>query len=631
MRCRLLGFASFGIAMSMAVLGCDSTSRGVGQVCDLTVADAGTYTYPATVNWNSSTCPSGVCLRPAGNPDHKRPGATCTAECESDADCAGESANPDDPLDTRCHGGFACAVPFAVGPLCCKHLCVCRDFLGSDGAQVPIACQGADSLASCQRAAGSASKVGVGAESDLYLTIAPRRKLDLVFMIDNSPSMAAKVAKLNSQLPKMVDALKDPTDVYLPDLRIAMIDSDFGTGGAYQSGACGPNDRNGGSIFGDRGNFLMPGAASCGVDPSALWLEYTRGRPTNFARDLDMGQVFGCIVGNIGTQGCEAEHQLQALTFALGGSDLHPALQNGFLRAEAYLGLIIVSDEDDCSAGTNDGMFGDKPELRGESARLRCATRAHMCKPANLADAVPGYPTTSKFEADVVECAARTDACPNGTDTSVPTACSPLADLHALAQEIKGLKKDPDEKIMVTGIFGWPLVDRDGFPDFANARYKIDRVPNPDASNNANPQIWDYWPLCYDPDHQPKVPGTFDAEAWAWGARGGLRIFGLHRRVRLERLEVQHLRAGPLARDGRLGEDPCEEDAQPLRGRQADGCRPRNTRASARLSRGLSRAPDRFHGRRQVHRAHPVAARVPARRNPGKHLGRLLEADLRSR
>jgi hypothetical protein len=315
------------------------------------------------------------------------------------------------------------------------------------------------------------------------------------------------------------------------DLRVAIIDSDLGTGGAYQSGACGPNDRNGQSNFGDLGNFQMRGAAGCGVNVDALWLETLRGKPVNFGRTLDISQVFGCLATNVGTEGCETEHQLQALEFGLVAQNLHQGLQGTFLRPNAYLGLVILSDEDDCSAASNDGMFGDKPELRGESPSLRCATRAHQCGGTNLTDGSPGYPTTASFEANFADCAARTDACPNATDgssttdTSVATTCSPLKDVHKLAQEIKALKEFPADQILVAGIFGWPRAGQNGRPDLANAKYKIDRVPNPDASDTAHSQIWDYWPVCYDPDHEPKVPdGTFDADAWAWGARGGLRI-----------------------------------------------------------------------------------------------------------
>jgi hypothetical protein len=38
-----------------------------------------------------------------------------------------------------------------------------------------------------------------------------------------------------------------------------------------------------------------------------------------------------------------------------------------------------------------------------------------------------------------------------------------------------------------------------------------------------HPQVYDYWPVCYDPNHMPKSSG-FDADAWGWGAQGGLRM-----------------------------------------------------------------------------------------------------------
>jgi hypothetical protein len=531
-RKRLRSATVVGHAVLATSLGCKD-NQAIGRACDLTV-DAGSW--QTTVNMSAGECPSGSCLKPGnrGDPIEPPTGATCTAECGSDSDCDGESRDPGDGSDARCQGGFACAVPFVVGPLCCKHLCVCRDFLGPDGASTPLACQGPDALASCRSAAGSAPTSGVAQQIDSYISVSPVGKLDLVFMIDNSASMGPKAGKLNQQLPKMIKTLMDPGDGKYPDLRVAIIDSDLGTAGAYPSGPCGPNDSNGGSGFGDLGNFQMHGAAGCGVNPDALWIEYTRTKPVNFGRTLEISQVFACLASNLGTAGCEAEHQLQAFEFALVAQTLHQGqsggLQNTFLRPQAFLGLVIVSDEDDCSAASNDGMFGDKPELRGESASLRCATRAHRCNSENLTAAPPGYPAGAAFEAALADCAARTDSCSNatdgisGTDTSGPTTCSPLKNVHRLVEEIKGLKARPDEQIMVAGIFGWPRLGPDGRPDLANAKYKIDLVPNPDTGDADHPQIWDYWPVCYDPDHEPKTPGTYDAEAWGWGARAGLRI-----------------------------------------------------------------------------------------------------------
>jgi hypothetical protein len=197
------------------------------------------------------------------------------------------------------------------------------------------------------------------------------------------------------------------------------------------------------------------------------------------------------------------------------------------LRPSARLGLVFLTDEDDCSAATNDGMFGSKPELFGESASLRCATRSHMCSGQNLADSGPGYPTTASFSTLLTNCQARTDACPNptdgwqsgnGTDTTGPTDCSPLKSVKRMADELKALTGDPDQ-VFVAGIFGWPRSDA----DMATAQYKIDLVPNPNSQDTAHPQVWDYWPVCYDPNHMPKSSG-FDADAWAWGAQGGLRL-----------------------------------------------------------------------------------------------------------
>jgi len=540
---RLCVVVWFGTVFLMMGLGCKHSDT-IGQLCELTV-DAGPS--QGVVNLKANTCLTGLCLKPVVAPGASvidpPTGATCTDECSSDSDCGGELRNPSDAEDSRCTGGFVCGVPFVVGPLCCKHYCLCRDFLGQSGAQMPVACQGPDALASCRSAAGSAAAAGIGQETDLYISVAPVRQLDMVFMIDNSPSMAPKVSKLAQQFPKLLATLKDPNDGRYPDLRVAIIDSDLGTGGAYPSGSCGPTaSPDASQNFGDLGNFQMRGAAGCGANADALWLQYyAQGKPASYNPTMDISQVFGCLAGNVGALGCGQEHPLQSFEFALATQNLHQnqsgGLQNTFLRSHAYLGLVIVSDEDDCSAASpasaatpaiNNGIFGSKPELRGESTSLRCATRAHQCGGVNLADAPPGYPTSAKFEANFADCAARTDTCPdvtNGnaaTDTSGPTTCSPLKGVHQLAQEIKALKADPDNQIMVAGIFGWPRTD----DDMAKAKYKIDRVPGPrpEDADNQQGQVWDYWPVCYDPDHEPADPATFDAEAWGWGAQGGLRI-----------------------------------------------------------------------------------------------------------
>jgi hypothetical protein len=362
---------------------------------------------------------------------------------------------------------------------------------------------------------------GGKAPRTFYVDLAPARQLDLVFMIG---SCCAKLSRLNSALPKLLDALEDP-DLGTPDLRIAIADPDLGSGGAYTAGACAPNGRNGNGLYGDQGAFQMRGAGACGVTNSeARWIEYTDGAPVGYRGDL--GDVLACLTTNLGTSGCSIEQPLQALEFALTTKGVGNDEQQNMLRPYAQLAVVLLSENDDCSATPNVGMFGDKPELWGETAGLRCATRAHACGGVNLTKAPPGYPTTAGFSAPFASCKARTDACPNqldgattGTDTAVPTDCSPLKSIKVTADRLKALKLVADQKVLVAGIFGWPRAQ-----EMATATYQIGLVPNPNPADAAHPQLFDRWPVCYAPGRSPRAPDVFDADAWGGGAPGGLRL-----------------------------------------------------------------------------------------------------------
>ncbi len=340
--------------------------------------------------------------------------------------------------------------------------------------------------------------------TNAYITVAPVRHLDLLFMVDNSPSMKPKQDKMRAQFPKLIDALRDPSDQSLPDLRIAIVDSDLGAGNSTRCSATGG--------YGDKGQFQMRGATDCGANADARWLEYTKGQAINFSGELST--VFGCLASNVGVAGCGYEHQLAALEWAFFLPDNESQLD--FLRSEAYLGVVLLTDEDDCSAPPETRMF--QPIDPNESASLRCATRAHACDGATLT-----YPTTAPLSAPYESCHARADSTCDETqvDTSSATTCNPLMSLSQLADEVKQLKgggAEADDKILVAAIYGTP---RGG--DTATRPYKIDLTPNPQSPPSPITQIYDYWPICYDPDFMP-AGSDFDTTAAAHGATGGLRI-----------------------------------------------------------------------------------------------------------
>jgi hypothetical protein len=143
MRKGLRTIASVGLGVFLAGSGCKGSEPRIGQACDLTV-DAGPS--QTVVDIKSSACSTGICLKPAQDPDGipqvPPTGATCTALCAYDSDCEGATRDSSNPEDTRCASGFVCRVPFTVSPVCCQKLCICKDFLPQSAAAVPIVCQG---------------------------------------------------------------------------------------------------------------------------------------------------------------------------------------------------------------------------------------------------------------------------------------------------------------------------------------------------------------------------------------------------------------------------------------------------------------------------------------------------------
>ncbi|MFT3923301.1 MAG: hypothetical protein QM778_12275 [Myxococcales bacterium] len=190
-------------------------------------------------------------------------------------------------------------------------------------------------------------------------------KLDLLFVIDNSGSMAQEQLKLAEQIPGLLRSLTmgqaadGSTFMPMRDIHVGVVTSDMGLSGSQLQL---PPSCLG---FGDDG-VLRKGGASCSSAAPSGYLSYTP-EQNNFEQTLT---DLSCLAA-VGTSGCGFEQQLEAMYKALApasvktfgqGTAGHGDLENqGFLRADAALAIVQLSDEEDCSVTPQGEVLFDDP------------------------------------------------------------------------------------------------------------------------------------------------------------------------------------------------------------------------------------------------------------------------------
>ncbi|MEZ4403354.1 MAG: VWA domain-containing protein [Kofleriaceae bacterium] len=251
------------------------------------------------------------------------------------------------------------------------------------------------------------------------IPVNPNRDLDLVFVVDNSGSMGDEQASLTANFPAFIDVLNTISGG-LPNLRIGVISTNVGTRGVTIGGCSTPT-----SPDGDGGRLLTNGCAGL-TAPFLEDLGLADGtRQRNYTGQLT--DVFTCMA-QLGTAGCGFEQPLEAIYRAL-----QPGTNPGFLRPDAYLGIVIISDEDDCSAAS-DELFGDA--LASTTSPL-------------------GPRTSFRCFEHGVTCAGD----PNPRAFGTKTGCVPkvggryLEDVQRYVDYLRGLKANP-AKVVVAGILG---------------------------------------------------------------------------------------------------------------------------------------------------------------------------------
>ena len=167
-----------------------------------------------------------------------------------------------------------------------------------------------------------------------YREINPIRNVDIVFVIDNSGSMAEEQGNLARNFPVFMDEL---AGLQGANFNIASVSSDLGAGTGSTNAACVAGGGDRGVFCSVRGNDFC---TRCGVDTSRGRFLRTVG--PNYAGNIRT--VFTCM-STFGTTGCGYEHSVGALRAALYAPE-----NAGFIRPDAYLAFVIMTDEDDCTA-----------------------------------------------------------------------------------------------------------------------------------------------------------------------------------------------------------------------------------------------------------------------------------------
>jgi len=247
--------------------------------------------------------------------------------------------------------------------------------------------------------------------------------LDVLFVVDNSPSMIEEQQSLARNFPRIIDSLAT-LDGGVPNLHVGVVTSDMGTTGSLAPDLPAPPIGVGAGSCAGRGGdgMLVQGAAVS--DRFITDVHSADGtRAVNYSGAL--GDAFGALA-LVGADGCGFEQHLRAMRRALDGN----ATNAGFLRPTANLAVVIIGDEDDCSVA-DPALFGPDTSTLGPLQSYRCTRFGVTCSPDDPSQPGP-----------------RTDCAPR-TPPSYVDEVAPFADF------LVDLKGDP-RKVMLAAIVGDP-------------------------------------------------------------------------------------------------------------------------------------------------------------------------------
>jgi hypothetical protein len=265
------------------------------------------------------------------------------------------------------------------------------------------------------------------------VTLTVNRNVDLLFLIDDSSSMGKSQDNLRRNFPAFMTKLKNLPGG-LPNVHIGIVSSDMGAG--YVDGCT--MSKGGVFQFAPRGD-----CTATGLDANATFISDVNG-VRNYTGNLE--DVFTCMAA-LGEKGCGFENQFSAVTRALGtdGQGAPPAENQGFLRPDAYLAIVMITNEDDCSASPGIPLYDFSANTRiadtlGPALNFRCNEYGHVCKGGV-------HPDRHAPNGDVTATVSYED-CMSAEDGA-------LLRVADVAAGIKHLKTDPDNQIVFAAISGF--------------------------------------------------------------------------------------------------------------------------------------------------------------------------------
>jgi hypothetical protein len=199
--------------------------------------------------------------------------------------------------------------------------------------------------------------------------------VDMLWVIDNSNSMMEEQNNLAINFRELIDVLTAPPDSdmdgvpdYPPvdDLRIGVVSTDLGIGphmGVVNCDAMGDDAQ---LVTMSRSADPACMGVTTGADP---WLSFHAGDDA-----MAFSQQFSCMA-RLGTTGCGLEQQLEASLRGVTES-------GGFVRADSLLAIVLVTDEEDCSAA-DDRIFDPSMDAELGTYRTRCADHPELLHPVD--------------------------------------------------------------------------------------------------------------------------------------------------------------------------------------------------------------------------------------------------------